>query len=207
MLTIRRGSSSRAIEAGFSLLEMLVALALFAMISSMVYLSLSTTADGFSLLEGERRHQRDMARIKAVLKQDAAYLAVSLDSSLQPVVLHKDRRSDLSYDRLALTVREMDRPLLSLVRYRVDEASGELIRESAVPWVRSRGGESIIQRLGKIESFDVELLNQSGQSMAVHSRLSQIPASVKVTVQDRVGEMGWIFPVSVDALPGNGRPL
>jgi len=144
---------------GFTLLEMLVAMAIMALIAVLSYTALAQGGDGFRLLAEQGEQQERAYWVGRQLRDDVAHLALSGDGHVPAVrLLDGEGRAQLS-----LLVRDMRGPTLVRVHYSLDGDGHTLSREAASPWA-AEGGEKIQwQMAGEVTAFQVLAMNAAGE--------------------------------------------
>jgi len=112
-------------ERGFTLIEVLMALTVFALIAGLSYTALGTAGNGFEILSKVRLTQEKSGWVSRQLHSDLRYLAAAphivksssgSQSSLNepvPVRIKNDNRGDVEFDQLWLLVREPGLPSIS----------------------------------------------------------------------------------------------
>lgn len=146
---------------GFTLLEMLAALSVFALIAALTYGAVVPATGGFSQLE-KSRHFLELEMLAARrIRLDVTYLSPSMKLPWNSIKIRHDVRSGRNYDELRLLVRAMGAPNLTLVRYRIDEKHGQLVRESR-PLLAREGMKAARWVLGKADEFEVQALGPEG---------------------------------------------
>ncbi|MDQ6968863.1 MAG: type II secretion system protein [Mariprofundaceae bacterium] len=198
------GAIKKASEAGFTLLEVLMALSVFALISGVTYTALGPAGEGFRQLQDVRDQLESASWLGKQLRSDVSGITTSSLKSLQPIQMTSDVRGDIHVDELTLLVREAGHRGLSLVHYALDDVNGELIRESRMAWARD-SVESDRVSLAKIDSFDVEVMDQTGtwkQKLAPRAKLAPFvwPKALRITVMQHGKQQQWLLPIE-QALP------
>ncbi len=183
-------------EGGFTLLELLVSMAVFSLVMAVIYGVVDSAGSGFHLLRESRMEIEQSRYFTRQMRMDTSYLSRSSDKSIHSVTLFSDHRGGSSFDQLTLLVRESGSSMLSYVRYYIDEEKGELIRESKNPWARD-GVEPIRWVVQRMESFDVSFLSQQKQWIDTLST-SDLPIAIRIRIRDSQGEREWQFPVYLD---------
>lgn len=188
--------------AGFTLLEVLVALAVFAMIAAFTYASAVPAGEGFKELQKTRKQYVQAYALGRQMRLDVTALAVSQDTSLSSLGLENDMRSGLGYDQLTMLVREPDRPGLSLVRYYLDEDGDEpqLVREVVSSLTSSLEAEPLLWNMGVVDSFDVQAVDKDGRMHDVWnaSKKKQLPSALIMRWKNAEGERELLFPIFVE---------
>ena len=192
-------------QRGFTLLEVLVALTLFALLMALAYAALGPAGEGFRMLAEQRGEVGATQLAARQLRQDVAMLAVSNDAAVLPLEIRSDRRGDRVFDTLTLTTFELGQPGVSQVRWALDEsdiaAGAMLVRTSSSPWQRS-GESEVVWQLGKASSFDVELLDADGRWRDEWSYVAHQPLPKALRITLRRGELRqqWEMPIELQPL-------
>ena len=183
---------------GFTLIEVLLAIVVFSLIASMMYLALGPAGEGFAMLKTYRTQLEQQQWIGKQLRRDVSYLSKSEDKSLPVIRLMNDSRGEYDFDELHLLIRDPMYPGLTLVRYYVDEDTQQLKREAISPWARTHV-EPISWALADVESFAVEAYDpKSGYKPTMNQQKPfVIPKAIQVKVKDSRGEMVWDLPVFI----------
>jgi len=185
---------------GFTLLELLMALVIFALIIVVCYTALGPAGEGFRQLQQARDDIESSAWLGKQLRSDIATLTASSLKSIPPIQIKPDARGDVYVDELIVLCREAGRSGLTLVHYKLDENKGELIRESKMAWARPNTDISRMS-LGKVDSFHVEIMTPTGQWQAQWPPQTSSNATViwakamRITVQHDGVEKQWIMPI------------
>lgn len=146
---------------GFTLLELLVALAVFALIASLCYAALAPAGDVFRMLRTQRDILESSYQFDRRLRMDVSYMMVSNDASLSALEIRHDQRGGNAFDALDLLISSEQSPLPVRVRYAIDEESGFLERQSSPAWLRD--AEPMVWRMQRADSFEVQALDESGR--------------------------------------------
>lgn len=194
-------------ERGFTLIEVLMALTVFGLITGLGYGALGVAGEGFGILAEVRNTQEKSGWIGRQLRSDVAYISSSeyrgTSESSKPLALQidNDNRGESEFDELWLLVREPDRPGISQVHYFLDEDSGHIIRESRLLWARD--SEEVQQwDLGEASSWAVEVQDREGnwkqrwQVQPANNGALVWPRALRVSMKNEVGERQWLLPVS-----------
>jgi len=194
-------------EHGFTLIEVLMALTVFALIAALGYGTLGTAGEGFSMLAEVRDVQERSGWIGRQLRSDVAYISPSQyrgastqPQGLQPLRISNDNRGESEFDELWLLVQEPDRPGISEVHYYLDEGKGHIIRQSRLLWARD-SAETQEWDLGEASSWAVEVQDREGQwqQMWQAQPASQgvliWPRALRVRMNNDMGERQWLLPV------------
>jgi len=198
------------VEQGFTLIEVLMALTIFALIAALSYGALGTAGEGFRTLSEVRDKLALSGWTGRQLRSDSAYLAMShppfqqqqatalVQPQTPPLAIINDDRGDVSFDELHLLVRESGQAGISDVHYFIDEEKGHLIRESRLLWARD-STEPLSWDMGKAASFSVEAMRQDGRWQ--QEWRSQFPfiwpraLRVRIRYPDRTDMREWVLPL------------
>jgi len=186
-------------ESGFTLLEVLMALVVFALISAICYAALGPAGEGFKQLQQSRDELETSAWLGKQLRLDIAAATGSSLKQLQPIELHSDMRGNTHADRFSLLVREMGRKGITRVYYHLDEEKGLLLRESRMAWARDSTASDRMT-FDNVSSFQVEVMDQQGQWQAqvLKTDMASVfvwPRAVRVTVIQNKRQMQWLLPL------------
>ena len=186
---------SRA-QSGFTLIEMLVAIALFALLVAICYTALGPAANGFRELARARNDLGRTEMIARQLRMDTAYAMASQDKNVLPFSMQVDRRGNASFDRFTLTTHEVGQPVLVEVHYFIDESTGVLERDSILPWARN-GVKPMRWDLGPVTSFQVEAMDAAGNWLQNWSG-GLLPKAIRITLRDARSERQWVLPIDTE---------
>jgi len=185
---------------GFTLLELLMALVIFALIIVVCYTALGPAGKGFQQLQQARDGIETSAWLGKQLRTDIACITASSLTSIPPIQVKADARGDVYVDELLVLCREAGHSGLTLVHYKLDEHNGELIRESRMAWARPNTPSDRI-KLGQVDSFHVEIMDPTGQWQAQwppqssnHSHIIW-PKAVRVTMRQKGVETQWLMVI------------
>lgn len=183
---------------GFTLIEVLLAIVVFSLIAAVSWTALGPAGEGFLMLKESRAQLESQQWIGKQLRRDVSYLSRSVDVNMPIVRLINDSRGQDDFDELQLLIRDPMYPGLTLVRYIIDEDSGQLKREAINPRARTHV-EPISWNLAEVLSFSVEALDiKSGWKPVFNPQKPfTIPKALKVTIRDSRGEMTWDLPVFI----------
>jgi len=187
-------------DLGFTLLEVLMALSVFALIAGVSYTALGPAGEGFRQLQEVRDKMEASSWLGKQLRADMSGVSSSSLIDLQPIKIRPDARGDTYIDELTLLVREAGRSGLTLVHYQVDEMKGELFRESRMAWSRD-AVEPDRMVLAKVSSFHVEVMDKKGQwkqrwvTTADKNTPFIWPKALRVTVKQGDKQQQWLMPV------------
>lgn len=187
-------------ELGFTLLEVLMALTVFALIAGVSYTALGPAGEGFRQLQEVRDKMEASSWLGKQLRADMRGISRSSLTDLQPIQIYSDARGDTYIDKLTLLVREAGRSGLTLVHYKLDEAKGELLRESRMAWSRDTVEPDRIV-LAQVSSFHVEIMDKNAQwkqtlAMTTDKNTPFIwPKALRVTVKQDDKQQQWVMLV------------
>lgn len=201
---------------GFTLIEVLMALTVFALIATLSYAALGTAGNGFKILSEVRLTQEKSNWVGRQLRLDLRYLTAaphrnmikpgqqSGAGKLVPIRIHNDNRGDVEFDELWLLVREPGLQSISQVHYFIDENDGHLKRESRLLLARNLV-EPMRWDFGKVASWSVEVWDQQGnwrQDWNFDSHAFVWPKAVRVSMKTTAddastGQRQWLMPVLV----------
>ncbi len=204
---------------GFTLIEVLMALTVFALISALAYSTLDTAGTGFKILSDVRLVQEKSGWVAKQLRKDMRYLTVaphfptpkagiqSASQNIVPLRIKNDNRGDVELDDLWLLVREPGLQAISQVHYYIDEDTNHLIRESRLLLARDHI-EAMRWDFGEIRSWSVEVWDRNAnwrQDWNFNASAFVWPKAVRVTmiVDDNktiASQRQWLMPVFPDAL-------
>jgi len=215
MRAMGESANESANESGFTLIEVLMALTVFALIAGLSYSALGTAGNGFEILSKVRLTQEKSGWVARQLRSDLRYLSAapqnvvkagqqSAASKIVPIRIRNDNRGDVEFDELWLLVREPGLPSLSQVHYYIDENSGHLMRESRSLLAREQV-EPMRWDFGEVASWSVEIWDRQGnwrQDWNFDSKAFVWPKAVRVSMKSSVddnltGQRQWWIPVLV----------
>lgn len=194
----------KAGEKGFTLIEVLMALSIFALIVMVSYTALGPAGVGFQQLQDERDRLESSSWLGRQLRDDVGAASASSLKDIQPLEIQFDDRGAAHADTLRLLVREAGRSGLTLVQYHLDESTGELVREARIAWAR-QDVEADKMILGEADSLQVEVMDDKGEWQTrwqVAGETSEVadasfvwPRALRVTVKNKQQEKIWILPL------------
>ncbi len=179
---------------GFTLIEVLMAVSVFAMIAVISYGALGLAGEGFLQLQSIRDTEEENHWMSRMLQRDCGMLSGSAMKNARPLRLRSDQRGAGAMDEIWMLVREPGKPGITEVHYHVDEVSGELLRESRLLW---SAGEPQRMRLGTIRSFRVEVMDPDGhwQDRWNNEGTIRWPRALRIHIRDeRDWETTWVLP-------------
>jgi len=199
-------------ENGFTLLEMLVALAVFALIATVCYTALVPAGEGFRMLQEQRDTLESSYQMDRRLRMDAAYLMQSADASLISLEITHDQRGSDAFDTLTMLVMDGDSVAPVQVNYAIDEESGEIVRQSAMAWMRE--AQPIIWKMQQAASFEVQAFADEGNWLDTWDRKSNgdvLPSALRVRWRASEGvQRELILPIPIGSpigLSAAGTPI
>ncbi|MDQ6973870.1 MAG: type II secretion system protein GspJ [Mariprofundaceae bacterium] len=186
---------------GFTLLELLMALVIFALTIVVCYTALGPAGEGFRQLQHVRDNLESSSWLGKQLRADSGSITSSSLQSIPPLQIKADARGDIYVDELTLLSREPGKSGLTLIHYKLDERQkGMLVRESRMAWARPNSASDSMN-LGKFESFHVEIMTPTGQWTSQWPPQSSANAAlmwgkaVRITVQHEGEEEHWLIPI------------
>lgn len=183
---------------GFTLIEVLVALTVFALIAALAYAAVDTAGNGFNRLSKVRDQYERSRWMGSQFRMDVDYATNSYYPGLTPLRIEPDGGGDQALDQLQLLVREPGRSAVTIVRYYLDESTNKLMRESRIPWARSTT-QPQLWSLGKASSLSIEAMDAQG-SWRQHWPVTQPftwPRALRIRVRSGGHEREWILPVDL----------
>lgn len=179
-------------QSGFTLIEVMLAISVLALIVVVTFTALAPAGQGFTMLKEVRDSLDQRAWLSDRLQSDFAYLSSSRDSRVVPLRLTDDSRGGDAFDELWILVREPGRPSLSYIHYYIDEEDQQLIRESAIPWAEDADSQK--WKLAEVTSLDVEVLNQEGQwTQRWETSPFKWPVAIRISLKSSEDEQQWVF--------------
>jgi len=219
MTALQQSRPTQTLEQGFTLIEVLMALTVFALISVLSYSTLDIAGNGFDILNKVRVEQEKSGWVGKTLRQDMRYLSAaphnkpiqsanaSTATKIVPIRIQNDNRGDVELDQLWLLVQLPGTQSISQVHYFIDENNNHLIRESRLLLARNNT-EPMRWDFGKVYSWVVEVWDRDGnrrQDWNFDARSFRWPKALDVHLQvDDSGSVAsqrqWlmaVFPGSV----------
>ncbi|MDQ6991743.1 MAG: type II secretion system protein GspJ [Mariprofundaceae bacterium] len=188
------------VSKGFTLLELLMALVIFALIIVVCYTALGPAGEGFRQLQQVRDNIESSSWLGKQLRADIGTMTSSSLKSIPPLQIKADARGDVYVDELIFLSREANKPGLTLIHYKLDESQGTLLRESRMAWARPNT-VSDSMNLGKYESFHVEVMTPTGQWTSQWPPQTSANTAIiwakalRITVQHDHEEQHWLIPI------------
>ncbi|MDQ6986926.1 MAG: type II secretion system protein [Mariprofundaceae bacterium] len=174
---------NRVLNRGFTLLELMVALSVFALIASVCYAALVPAGEGFRMLQAERDQLESSYQMDRRLRMDVSYLLHSSDKALRTLEITHDQRGGDAFDGLNLLVSDASSLVPMLIHYSLDEDSGNIVRSSAAAW--SRDAQPVRWQMQKAVSFEVQALAADGRWLDVWDKVrgDTLPQALRVRWQ------------------------
>jgi len=188
-------------ERGFTLLEVLMSLTVFALIAGVCYTALGPAGEGFKQLQDVRDKSEEALWLGKQLRADIASVTTSSLKDLKVMDVTSDVRGDIHVDELTLLLREAGRSGLTLVHYKLDESKGELLRESRMAWARDYVEADAMILANKVSSFDVEVMdiNHRWQQKLPAARNIKTdfvwPKALRVSISQDGKAKRWLMPL------------
>jgi len=181
---------------GFTLIEVLMAVAVLSMIAAISYGVLGVAGEGFLRLQAVRDAQEEAGWSGRSLRTDCGMMSQSTIKNSRPLRMASDARGDAYFDELWLLVREPGRMGMTQVYYHIDEERGVLLRESTLLWAdpQTKAQQMV---LGKAESFEVEVFEPSGTWVRRWSKTGVFiwPKAIRIHLRNGDGqESMWLLP-------------
>ncbi|MBL4775247.1 MAG: prepilin-type N-terminal cleavage/methylation domain-containing protein [Mariprofundus sp.] len=201
-------------EHGFTLIEVLMALTVFALISVLAYSTIDTAGRGFETLTEVRLVQEKSGWIGKQLRQDMRYLTSaphirpgqpgisSGQNNITPIRIQNDNRGEVELDELWLLVYQPGQYGITQVHYYIDEDNNHLIRESRLLLARAHI-EPVRWDFGNVHSWSIEIWDRDGnwrQDWNFNAQSFVWPKAVKINLQidDRqaiTSQRQWLMAV------------
>jgi len=184
---------------GFTLLELMVALAVFALIASVSYAALVPAGEGFRMLQAQRDVLESSYQMDRRLRMDVSYLMRTSDKSLIQLEISHDQRGGDAFDTLTMLVSDVSSIVPVQVHYALDEDSGHIVRTSSAAWVRD--AEPVAWQMQQATSFEVQALADDGRWLDVwdKTRRDIFPQALRVRWRLNNGlERELLLPVSIN---------
>lgn len=195
---MKRPSASR--QRAFTLIEVLVAMVIFAIMAVMSYRALAGVLDSREHLERDTAKWRDLSLFFARFDQDLAAVinrpVRSIDDLLQPaVVLNADSRSEpiLSFTRAGYAQAEGRQAAPQRIAWQLREDKLELIVWPH-PDMAPRGTPTRYVALENVQAFSVRALDNNGSwqtrwpAVAAGGNTPALPNGIEVTLTLQGGE-------------------
>ncbi len=201
---------TRCFHSGFTLIEILVAVAIFAVFSAMAYSGLMQLLATRDHISAERAFWQELPRVFVGLQDDLGYVRArpirDIDGRSIPAFRGQptDTRAlgepNMEFTRGGLlTVGESHRSDLQRVAYRL--AEGQLLRLTWPVLDRAPITKPIeTKMLDNVESFDARFYSPDGRWLdhwPPDGRIDNLPRGVEITVTIAGrGKFIWLFPVN-----------
>lgn len=185
-------------QRGFTLLEMLVAMAIFSVIVAISYRMLAQAGDGFRLLDAYDAQTERSQWTARQLRADVDFLALSQDQDVAPLRLAGGGATGA---QLWLLVRDMNGPTLMQAHYFIDEKHHALVREVRSPWAK-QGTKPMQWQMLPVDSFEVQAMDASGSwTDTWEVRDSGLPTALRVRWSGRDGRHELVLPLLIKEGP------
>jgi len=201
-------------EKGFTLIEVLMALTVFALISVLAYSTLDIAGTGFEVLNETRLVQEKSGWVGKQLHQDIRYLTAaphaapsqpgisSGQDNIVPIRIQNDNRGDIELDELWLLVYQPGQYGITQVHYYIDESTEHLIRESRLLLARAHI-EPVRWDFGRIRSWSIEIWDRDGnrrQDWNFDAKSFVWPKAIQINLQvddnnSIASQRQWLMPV------------
>ncbi len=189
-------------EQGFTLLEVLMALTVFALIISLVYTAMGTASNGFNRLHDIRLATQKQAWIGKQLRNDIRYLAQTsgvVNKQNSPLRV----QSHAQNSELWLLLRETGMRDLTRVHYYVD-VNHHLIRD-ARPLLARPSVKTLHWDFGPVQSWLVKGLDNEGrwQPKWIYPASSfHWPRALRIRLNSKTGDKHqWTLAVLIGSTP------
>jgi len=179
---------------GFTLIEVLTALVVFALLVAMLYAVITPAGEGFARLKQVRGEDERRLGAGWRIRQDVACLVRPAGGKVEPLIVRNDNRGADAFDELWLIAATAERAGLSRIHYFVDEEAHELVRESAPLDARS-GHAPLRMRLGPAESLDIQLLDDAGHWHQRWQNKAAWPRAIRMVVKHQRIRRRWLLPI------------
>ncbi len=182
--------------AGFTLIEVLVALVVVALIAALSYAALGPAGEGFRMLADARDAAERDDWVGRRLRADVAGLTASAVGDSRPLRIVNDNRGDVEFDQCWLQTRMPGRPGVWLVHYFIDEREQRLMREMRLLWARPEV-EPERWDMGEAGSLAVEAMDERGawrQEWRADGAFAW-PRALRFRLGTARGERVWVLPV------------
>jgi len=185
---------------GFTLLEMLAALAVFAMIATVISAMTLGAGEGFADLKSSRDRFAQSFALGRQMRLDVSALSLTANENVEVLMLERGYGA-ADRDELWLLVREPDRPDLSLVHYWLDELGDEpvVVRE-VLPALAAGGQKPLRWEVAMAHSFALEALDDQGAWRRdwKSSDAEKLPRALRLTWEGDFGKRELMLPVFVE---------
>jgi general secretion pathway protein J len=182
---------------GFTLVELLVALAIFAIVAGFAYRGLQAMLDTREALQNDARKWRDVAIFVARIERDLSAVLVTKPSAFgrRPAPLTSVVETITASDGIALTrsgnvLQENALAAPQRVAYRLREGAVERLTWTSVDFA-PREEPASIRVLGSVASLGFRYLLENGEwrsTWVVSPSETALPAAVEVTLRLASGE-------------------
>ena len=191
-------ASARARQSGFTLVELLVSLAIFALLATFAYRGLNTMLDSRAALERESRKWRDVALFVGRIERDLGAVAPrpakgASGTALAPVSSHLEMpegREGLALTRSGSPLQENALAAPQRIAYRLRDGRVERLSWAA-PDAGPRDEPSAVAVLAPASALAFRFLDTRGEwrnAWGLPGASLDLPAAVEVTVALPGGE-------------------
>jgi prepilin-type N-terminal cleavage/methylation domain-containing protein len=194
---------------GFTLIEILVALAIAAVVITALYSTFSLSHKAVSAVDDSLLRLQESRRVVDIIKRELESTFYSKDRSYSFFELDDRDFYGRQASRITFTAFSSLVPGLSKIRYEVEEIEGNLVLRKKVEsaFAPSTDAEGIIM-MDEIESFVVEALYRDKWIRTWNSELiKNMPDELRVSVVIRVGDEGREIAVSDIVRPRIGSKI
>lgn len=185
---------------GFTLLELLVAMVIFSLMSVMAYGGLSNVITGNEVIANQEKQLKELQRTMMFLERDIRQL-VPRPRSIGFNQFSRSFEYGLDSDGLIEFTRAgspnpigLKRSSLQRVRYDIDEKT--LIRKTWALVDHFDLEPTSMKLLNNIESFELRLLNKNNEWQENWTELKDIPKAVEINIEHKNwGKITRLIPV------------
>jgi general secretion pathway protein J len=192
-----RGRPRKCRAAAFTLVELLVALAIFAIIAGFAYRGLQAMLDSREALQRDTRKWRDVALFVGRIERDLSAVLATKQTAFarRPAALTSVVETITPGDGIALTrsgnlLQENALAAPQRIAYRLRDGTIERLTWTSVDY-SPREEPAAVRVLGSVSALGFRYLMESGEwrsSWGVNASDKQLPAAVEVTLKLASGE-------------------
>jgi len=190
------------ISRGFTLLEMLAALAVFAVIAAVLSTMTLGAGEGFADLKTSRDSYARTFALGRQMRMDISALSFTANRNVETLILEHGYGMD-ERDALWLLVREPDHPDLSLIHYWLDE-SGDvpLVVREVLPALADDGSPPLRWEIVTAKSFSLEAMDDQGtwRREWTSGESGLIPRALRLVWVGDAGKREQIFPLFIETV-------